>query len=128
MFWFVVNRDCEVGGFVTPRFRYVPVVDVLFDLVGVLRCGVPMLHVPGVGRFVIDRDLRVFPRAFLYNADRCLVVGGLGSVVRACGLVGFCRLVRARGGFLAITNVARLDVIRFTHSIPINIIVNDFTF
>ena len=114
VFYWVLPSGC--GEFVVHRFsfREVNIGDVLDDVLRIFaECGVlPMLHVAGVARFKVRRDLSLALVAGIAGVEEALVV--LGEPRLLATLLGKALSVKCRGarclfkGDLSGLDVARL--------------------
>ena len=121
VYFLVLPRRCG-GDFVTEHFAFRPIQfgDLAYSLVVVLaECGVlPMLHIVGVGRFVINRDLSIRPLALLSRFEGARFRVPALSVLTE--LVGGARRVRCWSGVCTFQgDVDLLDIARFRRGIPI---------
>jgi len=121
VFYWVLPSRCG-GSLVNNYFSFRPVnnADVLVELLAIFsECGVmPMLHVPGIARYVIDRELR--PRLIVRIDDlseATLMIGDLRVIKQ---LIGFTTRLRCRHGTCQFRgDLALLDITRFSMRLPI---------
>jgi len=121
--YLVVRPDCPLEGLAGPRLKYVPFSS-LYDVVAAAQCGRLELHVPGVGRFSLGRDLTAAPRRLLMDAEEGWIVGR-----PAAPLLKRVVYMRAdRRGVYVRGHIAAVDVARFKYGVGVNLRVGDFLF
>ncbi len=119
--WVVPSR-C-VGEFTAGPFTFITInaEDLAADLLGLFsRCGVlPMIHVPGIARFVIDRKPNARLIVRLDNVNEAVVkVGNLGLIRYVFHLAS--RLNCKGGGCIFRGDVSMLDIEGFRLRLPIS--------
>jgi len=128
LYWVLPSR-CG-GSLANNYFSFRPVnnADVLVELLAIFgECGVmPMLHVPGIARYVIDRGLR--PRLITRIDDLSEATLMIGDLKMIKQLIGFTTRLRCRHGVCQFRgDLALLDITRFSMELPIaiRVMVND---